>query len=183
MQDPLYHFIFHHNLDCEPKDFREWLRQYPGGVYFLHSPTVGLTKVGKADNFAVRLNNLQNANADRLVFVGAASRRHSPDPYRTPSIQLEWELHTDFADQREHGEWFRLDDPHAELWGCRVSSHVMLLGCTVHDYLTLLSDLRRYDEWRAEQREIRKRERAYLRSIGVGQKKRENGDSRGRKAS
>lgn len=183
MQDPLYHFIFHHNLDCEPKQFREWLKRFPGGVYFLYSPSVGLTKIGKADNFATRLNSLQHANADRLVFVGAVSRRHSPDPTRTPSIHLEWELHTSLAEWREHGEWFRLDDPHAYMWACRVDSHVMPLGCTVHDYLALLSDLQRFDAWKVEQRETRRREREYLRSIGLGKKKRESGDSPGRKAS
>lgn len=73
-----------------------------GGVYFLLSPTFGLTKIGHAQNFRTRLSTIQSANPEDLELVGFAI---SPIPQ---SSEL-W-FHEFFSSKRIRFEWFRVTE-------------------------------------------------------------------------
>lgn len=71
-------------------------------IYFIQSEHGGSIKIGRADDLAKRLVNLQTSRPDKLVVLAAAQG----------TVEHERLLHTRFAAAREKGEWFA---PTAEL--------------------------------------------------------------------
>jgi excisionase family DNA binding protein len=64
-------------------------------TYFIRGRVTGLIKIGRAADVATRLGDLQCGSPDILELVGAF-----------PGVQEETLLHTQFAADRRHGEWF-----------------------------------------------------------------------------
>lgn len=73
-------------------------------VYFVRAVTLGLIKIGVADDARARLRTLANQSPDRLAVLGVmiCDRGGATEP----------DLHQRFARWRVHGEWF---DPAPEL--------------------------------------------------------------------
>jgi hypothetical protein len=68
-----------------------------GFVYFAQSGPAGPIKIGWSQDVARRLEQLQTANAQRLVLLGTVPGR----------LEDEAALHTRFAHLRMEGEWFQ----------------------------------------------------------------------------
>lgn len=71
-------------------------------VYFIRAATVGLIKIGKADNARTRFRNLQMMSPDTLILMGVMVCNEGG--------VLERVLHRRFAEHRRHGEWFAASD-------------------------------------------------------------------------
>lgn len=71
-------------------------------VYAVQAVTLGLVKIGVADDAVKRLRELRNFSPDRLNLLGLAKCSRFG--------LLERELHQRFAAQRRHGEWFEPTD-------------------------------------------------------------------------
>lgn len=85
----------------ETPDTAEWIcRRTPErrNVYFVQAVTLGLVKIGVADDAAKRLRHVALASPDRLRVLGFTIcwRRG----------RSEAEFHAMFAAERRHGEWF-----------------------------------------------------------------------------
>lgn len=68
-----------------------------GTVYFLLGRQTGLMKIGFASTLDERVNSIQAMSPDILDLVKTIPG----------TIQIERQIHKDFADYRAHGEWFR----------------------------------------------------------------------------
>ena len=68
-----------------------------GTVYFLLGRQTNLLKIGFASHLDERINSIQAMTPDILDLVKTIPG----------TIQIERQLHKDFADYRAHGEWFR----------------------------------------------------------------------------
>lgn len=67
-------------------------------IYFLQATTLGLIKIGVADNAAKRARDLALASPDALRVLGVMiCHNHG---------RLEADVHARFAHLRKHGEWF-----------------------------------------------------------------------------
>ena len=66
------------------------------GVYFLQSQTLGLVKIGSANNVARRLDQLRTACPDELRLIAVING----------DVEAERQLHKKFARLRVRGEWF-----------------------------------------------------------------------------
>lgn len=71
------------------------------GVYFVATDDLTLVKIGKARNVASRIRLLRLMNAVPLVYL-ADVRGYT---------QVEAHLHRHFRLLRDHGEWFRYEQP------------------------------------------------------------------------
>ncbi len=71
-----------------------------GGVYFLLSPAIGLTKVGKAGNFRQRIPSIQSMNPEDLAISAVVPCAEA--------ATCEFWFHRHFNRQRVRFEWFRL---------------------------------------------------------------------------
>lgn len=69
-------------------------------IYFIQPENGGSVKIGRAEDVAKRLVQMQTSRPDKLVVVAAA-----PGTYED-----ERRLHDAFADSRDRGEWFTPDD-------------------------------------------------------------------------
>ena len=68
-----------------------------GTVYFLLGRKTSLLKIGFATDLDSRISTIQAMSPDVLDLVKTIPG----------TIQIEKELHKNFAEYREHGEWFR----------------------------------------------------------------------------
>jgi hypothetical protein len=78
----------------EPPEFRY--------VYFIESESLGMVKIGLADNPRRRLRELQVGSPDKLNLRGVLLLDDAPG--------YEASMHLRFAEERSHGEWFRKTD-------------------------------------------------------------------------
>jgi hypothetical protein len=65
-------------------------------VYYLHSETTGLIKIGFSTNYRNRLSALQGEHGPLRLLLATAGARKEED-----------EAHDAFAEHWDHGEWFR----------------------------------------------------------------------------
>lgn len=77
-----------------------------GGVYFLLAPSVGLTKIGFADRFVSRINDLQAANPEELQVVALLNTDRHREAER-------W-FHRHFRKYRVRFEWFKITQTQIE---------------------------------------------------------------------
>lgn len=68
-------------------------------IYFVKAATLGLIKIGKADNARTRFRTMRTMSPDTLVLLGVMVCKEAG--------ALERRLHRRFAAHRSHGEWFR----------------------------------------------------------------------------
>lgn len=68
------------------------------GVYFIHSETTGLVKIGVATNIAARFSSIVTMSPVPLSLVG----------YHLGDARREIGLHRLYAALRSHGEWFKV---------------------------------------------------------------------------
>jgi hypothetical protein len=71
-------------------------------IYFVQAVTLGLIKIGVADEACARLRQLAMGSPDRLKVLGTHVCEHGG--------KTEPALHEKFAEFRAHGEWFRPDE-------------------------------------------------------------------------
>jgi hypothetical protein len=71
-----------------------------GYVYFVHSPTMKLVKIGytTGDPLA-RLGLMQTDSADILRLIGVVRCEN-------PAVKEQW-FHQEYSEYRVHGEWFK----------------------------------------------------------------------------
>lgn len=72
-------------------------RRKPSQVYFIGAEVTGLIKIGCAVNPQARLRSLQTGSPDRLSIIATVPG----------DAAMERGLHSQFAADRMHGEWFR----------------------------------------------------------------------------
>lgn len=70
-------------------------------VYFVEASNTGLVKIGRTNNIETRLSGLRGGSPVPLILRALIETKYA---------SLEQSLHKQFADQREHGEWFRIND-------------------------------------------------------------------------
>jgi hypothetical protein len=70
-------------------------------VYFVRAATIGLIKIGSANDPRARLKDLSHSSPDRLELIGLYLCQNRG--------LIELELHKTFAAHRAHGEWFKPD--------------------------------------------------------------------------
>lgn len=69
-----------------------------GLVYFVRAETLGLIKIGHAEDLAPRFSALRSQSPDRLRMLGVIETATARSEERR--------LHERFRDTRHHGEWF-----------------------------------------------------------------------------
>lgn len=83
-------------------------------IYLILDTKNGLIKIGKADNVARRLAQLQTGNASLLLLIASGSGGH----------ELEGHLHYRLKRLRVRGEWFRLRPWHIAWLKLVLGAHV-----------------------------------------------------------
>jgi hypothetical protein len=78
---------------------------YDGGVYFILDRDSNALKIGKANNFQERLDDLQVGNPNDLEII-----HHIQCTSSDHSIQLEGQLHKKYEQLHMRGEWFRYNE-------------------------------------------------------------------------
>lgn len=71
-------------------------RTAPSQIYFVGAEVTGLIKIGCASDPRARLRSLQTGSPDRLTLIATVRG----------GMDVERDLHRQFADARVHGEWF-----------------------------------------------------------------------------
>jgi hypothetical protein len=92
-------------------------------IYFIQSEHGGPIKIGRADDLAKRLVNLQTSRPDKLVVLATAPG----------TVQQERDLHARFAAAREKGEWFSPVPDLVQLVARVVSDGASAFGVTDRD--------------------------------------------------
>ena len=70
-------------------------------VYFFVAEKTEMVKIGVSDCVISRFRRVANLSPDVLTIAGAIAS--------TRAKELEADLHEEFEELREHGEWFRLE--------------------------------------------------------------------------
>lgn len=120
-------------------------------VYFLQSEDGGPIKIGRSDDVAKRILQMQMARPDKLVLLAAV-----PGEYAD-----ETRIHRAFAAERVYGEWFAASPGLVQLAGIAardnaipcdlsrfVTSHADAVGCDMSQNVTSHSDTARCDQSR-----------------------------------